>query len=263
MAHALHKGVRIHYRVVGEGPPLVLHHGFTQTIKRWYLCGYVEALRKDFQLILVDPRGHGASDKPHEPAAYALPLRVADVVAVLDGVNVATATFWGYSDGGRIAFGLAKYSPERISSLIIGGHDPYERRIPPSAKFDGKDRNAFLDALLRRINIDPAAVSQARRDELMANDFEALAAALQDSPSIEEVLPFMKMPCLLYAGEADPFYPAILRCSKSMPNVTVVGLPGLSHSDAFWQSALVVEYVLKFMRRCGLAADSQSAGVPG
>jgi pimeloyl-ACP methyl ester carboxylesterase len=61
--------------------------------------GYVEALRPDYQLILVDARGHGASDKPHEPAAYALSLRVSDIVAVLDALHLSTAHFWGYSMG--------------------------------------------------------------------------------------------------------------------------------------------------------------------
>src|ERR1700733_2843600 len=249
MAFAVHQGGRIHYRAVGKGPPLILHHGFTQTIKRWYLCGYVEALRNDYTLILVDPRGHGRSDKPHDPIAYALPTRVADVVAVLDALAIERATFWGYSDGGRIAFGLAKYSPERISSLIIGGHDPYERRIPPAARDVCTDSNAFVDALLRRINIDPTMVTPARREELLANDFHALAAALQDMPSIEEVLPEMHMPCLLYAGELDRFYPDILRCSRLMPNVTVVGLANLNHSGTFWASNDVVSHVTAFLSR--------------
>jgi pimeloyl-ACP methyl ester carboxylesterase len=248
MGFANHQGVRIHYRVIGEGPSLVLHHGFMQTLKRWYLCGYVEALRKDYRLILIDPRGHGGSDKPHDPEAYTLPLRVADVVTVLDHLRVEAAVFWGYSNGGRIGFGLAKYAPERVSALIIGGHDPYERRIAPWERFDGSDRNACLDAFLQRINIDPAAVEPARREELLRNDFEALAAAQQDEASLEDVLPLMTMPCLLYAGDVDPFYPAILKCAQSMPNVTVVPLPGLTHSLGFWRSDLVVEQVLKFLR---------------
>lgn len=72
MPHANHRGVRNHYQVEGEGPPLVLQHGFTHSLRRWYLHGYVEALREDHRLILVDARGHGSSDKPHDPSAYTL-----------------------------------------------------------------------------------------------------------------------------------------------------------------------------------------------
>lgn len=251
MAYAVNQGVRIHYRVVGDGPALILHHGFTQTLKRWYLCGYVEALRRDYQLILIDPRGHGASDKPHDPAAYSLPLRVGDVVAVIRQLQLPTAAFWGYSNGGRIAFGLAKYAPELISALIIGGHDAYERRIPDSARCDVTDRNAFIDHLLRRINIDPQAVTPERRAELLANDFEALAAALQDEPPILEVLPSMYMPSLLYAGELDRFYPAILENARAMPNARVVGIPNLTHSGTFWESGIVVRHVVEFLRSIG------------
>jgi pimeloyl-ACP methyl ester carboxylesterase len=247
MPYTKHQDVRIYYRVVGDGPPLILHHGFTQTLKRWYLCGYVEALRKEYQLILVDPRGHGGSDKPHDPAAYALHLRVADVVAILDDLKLPKAAFWGYSNGGRIAFGLAKYSPARLSALIIGGHDAYERRIPDSARFDGVDRNTFLNFLLRRINIDPEGVPAARREELLANDFDALAAAQQDEPSMVDILPSMTMPCFMYAGDLDPFYPAILKNAELMPNVEVVGLQGLTHSGTFWESHTVVQHVVRFL----------------
>src|SRR5215467_2730373 len=101
MPYANHHGIRIHYQVDGDGPPLVLRHGFMSSLKSWYLCGYVDSLRTDYQLILIDARGHGGSDKPHDPTAYDLSLQAGDVVAVLDDLHLATANFWGYSGGGR------------------------------------------------------------------------------------------------------------------------------------------------------------------
>ena len=80
MPYADNGSVRIHYQVEGEGPALVLQHGFTESLVDWYESGYVEALRPDYRLILIDARGHGASDKPHDPDAYVLNRRVADVV---------------------------------------------------------------------------------------------------------------------------------------------------------------------------------------
>ncbi len=68
MPYADNQGIRIHYRVEGEGPPLVLQHGFSQGMQRWYRAGYVNALKHDYQLILIDARGHGSSDKPHDSA---------------------------------------------------------------------------------------------------------------------------------------------------------------------------------------------------
>jgi pimeloyl-ACP methyl ester carboxylesterase len=103
----------------------VLQHGFTDSLESWYEFGYVSALKPDYRLILLDARGHGGSEKPHEPAAYEDQLNVADILAVLDTLHIATAHFFGYSMGGWIGFALAKYAPERVSSLIIGGRHPY------------------------------------------------------------------------------------------------------------------------------------------
>jgi pimeloyl-ACP methyl ester carboxylesterase len=80
-------GVRIHYQIEGDGPPLVILHGFSDSMETWYELGYVNALNKSHQLILVDARGHGASDKPHDTAAYAKELMAADFVAELRELN--------------------------------------------------------------------------------------------------------------------------------------------------------------------------------
>ena len=127
MPYVNNQGVRIHYQVEGEGPPLVLQHGGIDSIESWHELGYVDALKAAYQLILIDARGHGASDKPHDTNAYGLHWVVDDIRTVLDEQHLPKAHFWGYSMGGWIGFGLAKYIPERCSSLIIGGQAPYAR----------------------------------------------------------------------------------------------------------------------------------------
>lgn len=251
MPYADNRGVRIHYQIEGDGPPLVLQHGFTQSMRRWYLHGYVDALKSEYQLILVDARGHGESDKPHDPAAYALPLRVGDVVSVLDDLAISRAHYWGYSMGGWIGFGMAKYAPERILTLTIGGGDPYERVVSANSRLDGNDPNAFLNALLGYLGIDPATVPPAIREEMLANDFQALAATQRGRPSIADSLPAMTMPCLLYAGEPDPIFPKTQESAKHIPNATFVVLPGLDHSAAFRESGLVLPHVRQFLQENG------------
>ena len=108
MPYIENSGVRIHYAVEGSGPELVLLHGFMGSIVDWIALGYVGALQAHYRLILIDSRGHGRSDRPHDEASYALDRRVADVTAVLDALSVETAHFWGYSMGGYIGFGMAK-----------------------------------------------------------------------------------------------------------------------------------------------------------
>jgi len=77
MPWANNHGVRIHYELEGEGPPLILLHGLSEDLAWCRDYGYVESLKNDYKLILIDARGHGASDKPHNPDAYKLELFVA------------------------------------------------------------------------------------------------------------------------------------------------------------------------------------------
>ena len=84
-------GVRIYYEVIGDGPVLVMHHGTSGSGADWLELGYVDALKADHRLILLDARGHGQSDKPHDPKAYDPALRASDVIAVLDELDVEIA----------------------------------------------------------------------------------------------------------------------------------------------------------------------------
>ena len=93
MPYANNQGIHIHYEVEGEGPPLILHHGTSGSGANWRAMGYSDVLGHHYRLILVDARGHGASDKPYEPAAYDLPLRVTDVTTVLDDLNMRRAHY--------------------------------------------------------------------------------------------------------------------------------------------------------------------------
>ena len=130
---------------------------------------------------------------------------------------------------------------------MIGGAHPFENKLPPSSRPDGSDPDAFLTALFGRLGVDPATIPPAIRQELLANDFRALAAAQQDRPSIEDVLPTMKMPCCVYAGDADPLYPRAEQCAKALPNGTFFALSGLDHSAAFREAKLALSHVSKFL----------------
>ena len=78
MPYVTNEDIRIHYEMDGNGPPLVLQHGFTGKVKSWELAGYVDALKLRYRLIRVDARGHGDSGKPHDPAAYTLSAHTSD-----------------------------------------------------------------------------------------------------------------------------------------------------------------------------------------
>jgi len=258
MPYADNRGTRIHYEVEGEGPPLVLQHGFTGNLRRWRTFGYVDALKSSYRLILVDARGHGASDKPHDPAAYELSLRAGDVTAVLDALKIPGAHYWGYSMGGWIGFGMAKHAAGRVLSLVIGGAHPYEERIPQVGR-DGSDPEAFMAALFRRLGVDPASIPPAVKAEMAANDFRALAASQQDRLSLEEILPAMTMPCCLYVGNADPRCAQVLQCARQIRGAVSFVMQGLDHSAGFRESAAALPKVTAFLRDAAKGSRRQTA----
>jgi pimeloyl-ACP methyl ester carboxylesterase len=249
MPYANNQGIHIHYQIEGAGAPLVLLHGYTDSLESWYEQGYVKALQATCQLILIDARGHGASDKPHEPAAYEMQRSVTDILAVLDALHIPTVHFFGYSMGGQIGFAMAKDAAARCASMILGGADPAQGNLP--------ERDQWLAMLQQGIAtfIEGAWVSQgpisaALRARLLANDVEAMIASRiksRERPSFVEVLPTMTMPCLLYAGEADGRYAGITACRAHMPHVTFVSMPGLNHTEGFFRSDLVLPHVTKFL----------------
>ena len=134
MPYTTNEGVQIYYEVEGSDPPLVLHIGFRGSLDDWRRedTRYTETLRDTYQLILLDPRGQGRSDKPHDPDAYTGAARAGGVLAVLDDLDVARAHFWGYSMGGSAGFTLVARVPDRLLSLIAGGANPYWELADPT-----------------------------------------------------------------------------------------------------------------------------------
>src|SRR5262249_51096745 len=200
MPFAANQGVRINYRVEGEGPALVLQHGMTWNMEGWTRHGYVEALRPHYRLILLDARGHGGSDKPHESSAYELNSHVGDIVAVLDALDIPAALFWGYSMGGWIGFGVAKYAPARARGLVTGGAHPNGRSTP--GRLDPYAPKAMLRGMFSGV-VDFDTLPADKQAEFLDNDFMAIAAARNARPSLQDVLPTMGMRCFLYSGELD------------------------------------------------------------
>lgn len=244
MAFVNNQGVRIHYEVIGQGFPLVLHHGLIGSWVDWLDFGYVDALKNDFQLVLPDGRGHGQSDKPHDTAAYDLRLRTLDVVAVLDELGITQAHYFGYSMGGYIGLGMAKFARDRIKSFIFGGTHPYT-----------EDMSGFRNVLSPEVfptMIEPvygSAATPQLRARLLANDLEALKACASDRPSIaDDVLPLLKTArCQLFVGDLDPRLANVQKCAAQLPNASFFTVPGCDHIAALVRSEFVLPRVTAFL----------------
>ena len=260
MPYASNEGVRIHYEVEGSGPPLFLHVGFLGTLDDWRRedTRYVEALRDAYRLVLLDPRGQGHSDAPHDPSAYTLDQRVGDVLAVLDAEGIERAHYWGYSTGGWVGFGLGTQVPDRVVSLVLGGADPFEQGTGPIEddawlRLFRQGMPAFVANWERHDPNMPAIM----RERWLTLDAQAMAAAQQAglmAPSLEAALPTIQTPTLIYFGTDD--YPDRLpeRAAAKMPNATVLALEGLNHSQAIRRSDLVLPHVEAFLDRVTRAA---------
>src|SRR3954451_13853562 len=108
-------GVKIHYEVYGDGPTLILTHGYSSTSAMWQ--GQVAELSKHHRLILWDMRGHGQSDYPEDPKAYSEALTVGDIAALLDAVGAKKAIVGGLSLGGYMSLAFYRARPDRVRAL--------------------------------------------------------------------------------------------------------------------------------------------------
>jgi len=256
MPYANNQGTRIHYEVEGQGPPLALGHGFSRSLASWRTFGYVEALKKDYRLVMISARGHGNSDKPHDPEAYDLKLRVGDVVAVLDDLGIDRAHYLGYSMGAGIGFGIAKYAPERFLSLMLGGMSPYRTESGDEYRTQiQRSLEGGMEAFVARMEQTSGAVPPEEKARLLTNDVQALLAIrLAASPTdLADALPSLALPCLLWAGDADPFHAGAEECVKHIPNATFVSLPGLVHTQAFTRSDLALPHITSFLAKVSRA----------
>jgi pimeloyl-ACP methyl ester carboxylesterase len=248
MAYATNGGVKIHYEVEGSGPPLVLQHGFSYNLEHWRQAGYVEALRRDRRLVLIDARGHGRSDKPHVPSAYTNENHVGDILAVLDAEGIGACDYMGFSMGGWIGFGLATTHPGRVRSIVITGQQPYGRPTPQNVP-DGRDVPAYFSWFFQRIGLEFNKLSPEAQKPFLANDCIALAAAQTGRPSLEARLANMTMPCLLMVGDNEPSYEQARKCVPSIPDCTFVVMPGFDHGETFDRSDVVLPHVKRFLQR--------------
>jgi pimeloyl-ACP methyl ester carboxylesterase len=148
--------------------------------------------------------------------------------------------------GGWIGFGVARYAPERLRSLIIGGADAYASDATGLREFMrvgiDKGPEAFVAVWEEEFGVLPPAL----RERMLAYDYETLVLAAQDRESLESVLPTMRMPCLLFSGEMDEPEP-VEECAKRIANATFLTLPGLDHGGAIIRSDVVVPHVKRFL----------------
>ncbi|MDR6558263.1 pimeloyl-ACP methyl ester carboxylesterase [Arthrobacter pascens] len=252
-------GVRISFQESGAGPTIVLVHGSGLSRAIWRGLGYTKALEERFQVVTLDLRGHGRSEKPQHEDAYSMDLLVGDILAVLDAAGVQAAHYVGYSAGARVGFSLLASSPERVETFTSAGGT---YRSPAgqieSIFFPGYDqaldRGGVPEFLRQWSNAAGRDVDPQTAAAFLANDPAALRAYFrrsEDEPGIPEAdLRKMDTPTLLLAGTEDPLRHADSeRAARLMHKAQFHALLGRNHGQTLTPASPVLNILNSFIRR--------------
>jgi pimeloyl-ACP methyl ester carboxylesterase len=242
--------VEIAYLDEGAGAPIVLVHGFASTKEvNWVATGWVTTLtRAGRRVIALDNRGHGASSKLYDPAAYTMALMAGDVLALLDHLNVPGADVMGYSMGGRITGFLAVYHAQRLRSAILGGIgiSLAERRGTGLAQ----RVVAALEAPSLAEVSDPDGRDFRSFAEKTKADLKALAACMREPRQLlsREELAGIKLPVLVAVGTKDDIAGPAPELAALIPGARALNIPGRDHMLAVGDKVFKAG-VLEFLDR--------------
>jgi 2-succinyl-6-hydroxy-2,4-cyclohexadiene-1-carboxylate synthase len=264
----LRDGLQLHAHEQGQGPCVLLVHGFTGAGSA-FGERVLEALSARFRVIAVDLIGHGASDRPHGPQRYAIEAIVRDLCDVLDARAVRHATWVGYSMGARIALAAGVLAPERVAALVCEGgspglREPLERseRVRADESLARALEQDGIEPFVERWMSLPLFATQQRlpratlaheRARRLVNDPRALAACLRglgtgSQPSFWEALPALRVPALLLAGELDSKYAALASAmAAQLPGADRAIVPAAGHTTHLEQPDAYLAAVLPFI----------------
>lgn len=243
-------GVQTAYDDVGAGRPVVLVHGFASDRRgTWEEAGWTEALVDAGRRVLaLDVRGHGESEKPHDPAAYDPAVTAGDVVRLLDHLSIPEADLVGYSMGARLSMHLLVDHPDRFGAVVLAG---VGARTLHEDSYSGAVADALAAADPGTI-ADPTAREFREFAERRGNDLSALAA-FRRSPQAgltmdADRLATVTNPVLVVAGGDDELVGDPGPLADAIPGAAAVAVPGCDHL-ATVDDPRFREAVLEFLER--------------
>jgi pimeloyl-ACP methyl ester carboxylesterase len=244
-----HNGLELAFFDEGDpsGDPVLLIHGFASSASvNWVFPGWLKTLGDaGYRVIAIDNRGHGASDKPHDPALYTCPQMADDAAALLDHLAIPEAHVFGYSMGARITAFMALGHPHRVRSVVFGGLG--------IGMVDGVgDWDPIAEALLAP-SLDDVTHPRGRMFRAFADqtksDREALAACIMTSRDLltPEEVGRIDVPALIAVGTKDDIAGAPQPLADLMPDARALDIPGRDHmlavGDKVFKRAVLEFYV--------------------
>jgi pimeloyl-ACP methyl ester carboxylesterase len=222
-------GLRIAYCTAGEGPQVLLLHGFASSIEQnWGATGWLRTLGDaGFRVVALDFRGHGESDKPRDPKWYGAAMLL-DILAVTEAAEAQNAQVMGYSMGGMLGIHFLLNNPARVKRLIVAGVGAryFSRPLHYSA----------ISAALkdRTVSADPTAATFRKFASQRGKDPLALASCIEaEFPRhAAEELRRIDREVLVVCGTRDEASGPPEPLAKVFPNGHAVALPGRDHMSA-------------------------------
>lgn len=228
-------GTRIAYdewgRETADGglPPVVLHHGFIANANlNWVGPGVVNALvRAGRYVVALDARGHGASDKPHDPSFYGEERMATDLRRLVDILGSPQVDLAGYSMGALVSLVVASQDA-RVRRLVVGGVGAGAAE-PGGVNSRVLARDAVASALLTENPAgitDPVAALFRRFVDRVGGDREALAASALTRHITSIPLAQISAPTLVIAGAEDQLAARPEVLANAIPNAQLKRIPG-------------------------------------
>lgn len=225
--------VRVHYRIVGTGVPVVLLHGYANSLEGW--SGLGDSLARDHEVIALDLRGHGQSTKFTRQSDYGRHI-ADDVVHLLDHLHIRRAHLVGHSMGALVAADIVERYPNRVASatLLAGPFWPDSAAAAQAVeRWDVElDAGRGITALMLWLvpGMDTATAQGISHDVMAANDPHALRAVLPSLGALTVGLDHAPaVPVLIAAGGVDPLNGYSHALASHWPRARMLDLPAANH----------------------------------
>ncbi len=233
MADAQINGIRIRYDATGDGPAVLLTHGYSATGRMW--APQIEALRDRYRIIAWDMRGHGETGSPDDPAQYSEALTMAEMVGLLEFLGEDRAVVGGLSLGGFMSLAFHLAHPEMVRALVLCDTGPGYRSPDARAGWNRAAEKRALDFEARGMDALGSS-SEVRATARYHRSAQGLAHAArgmlaQFDARIIDHLPEIRVPTLVIVGERDePFIGASEYMAAKIPGARLEVVPGAGHA---------------------------------
>lgn len=268
MSRIVTNGIFLNVEVSGEGPIVLLLHGFTRDARAWEPV--LPAL-DGYRVIRVDLIGHGKSDAPEDASRYTMAHAVDDLLALMHHLRVEQYALVGYSLGGRVGLHFATAAPEGLWAMVIESASPgIEDLVQRAARVESDEKlaqsiltdgvQAFADRWQSQVlfasqaSLPAEVLAEQRRQRIensplgLANSLRSMGAGAQDY--ILDRLEVIEAPSLFVAGALDTRYAALapvlaLRVSGAEHAI----IPGAGHTTHLEQPEAWSRLVRDFLNK--------------